>query len=291
MGEFGWGTAMSTMQRLLIRVAIALITAVQVPAVMGAVAGSASALQASYARLGPELESSPFGKPLVVTSKQASDRLEGNIHAVLGEPFERVRKGLGTVNGWCSLLILHPNITDCRLGNGNEITVYVSKNAVPVVFTYAAQSAASDYLHVRLHADEGPAGTSDFNIDVEAAPVDAQRTMLHLAYSHAFGVQARLAMRAYLSTFGRGKVGFTVVDHTPEGKPVYVGDVRGALERNAMRYYICVEAYLESLAVPPAEQIDHRLKTYSTYTERYPLQLREEEGYLDAKRKMARNVS
>ena len=35
----------------------------------------------------------------------------------------------------------------------------------------------------------------------------------------------------------------------------------------------------------------HRLKTYAGYTERYPLQLHEEDGYIEAKRKAARNVS
>ena len=47
------------------------------------------------------------------------------------------------------------------------------------------------------------------------------------------------------------KVGFTVVGHSPDGKPIYVDDFRGALERNAMRYYLCIEAYLTSLSAPP----------------------------------------
>ena len=98
-------------------------------------------------------------------------------------------------------------------------------------------------------------------------------------------------MRAYLSTVGRGKVGFTVVGHTPDGQPVYVSDLRGALERNAMRYYMCIEAYIESLSAPPGQQLERRLQAWYAYTERYPLQLREEDGYLDRKRRVARSIS
>lgn len=279
------------MRRVLVIAIAAVVTSASLPAAWAQPAGSAAAIRATYARLRSELDASPFGKPLTLTSKVASDRLEGNIHAVLDQPFERVRAGLGSIRGWCDLLILHPNITNCRVGSGSEITMYVGKSQAPVAFSYEAVANAADYLRVRLHADQGPAGTSDFQINIEAAPVDTQHTMLRLDYSHAYGMQARLAMRAYLSTYGRGKVGFTVIDRTPEGKPVYVGDVRGALERNAMRYYICVESYLASLAVPPAEQVDLRLTHWYAYTERYPLQLREEEGYLEAKRKIVRSIS
>ena len=279
-----------TTQRMLMFLTLAAMATIEIPAAV-ADAGSAAALQATHARLRPALDHSPFGKPLMLVSSQNNNRVEGNIDAVLDQPFERVRGGLGTINSWCDLLILHPNVTNCRLNGGNELTIYLGKSETAVSFTYEAVAASADYVHVRLHAERGPAGTSDYRVVVEAAPLDPQHTLLRLEYSHAYGLQARIAMRAYLSTFGRGKVGFTVVDRAPAGSAVYIGDVRGTLERNAMRYFICVETYVASLAEPPAQQLEHRLRAWYAYTQRYPLQLREDDGYLDAKRRIARNVS
>jgi hypothetical protein len=98
---------------------------------------------------------------------------------------------------------------------------------------------------------------------------------------------AKAALQIYLSTFGSDKVGFTVIGRTPDGQPIHVDDVRGAVERNTMRYYLAVEAYLGALSAPPAQQIEKRLANWFAATERYPLQLHElEQGeYFDMKRK------
>jgi hypothetical protein len=252
--------------------------------------GTAAALRASYAALQPKLEQSPFGKPLHLVSSESRDRLKGDIHAVVEQPFEKVRSGLSGAQSWCDLLLLHPNVTNCRV-NGKTIALSIGKQGTPAAFAFDVTASTADYLDVQLHADDGPIGTSDYRIDLEAAPLDERHTILHLVFSHAYGVQARLAMRAYLSTFGRGKVGFTVVGHDASGQPVYVDDFRGALERNAMRYYLCIEAYLDSLSAAPGQRFERRLQTWYAYTERYPLQLREEGDYLSLKRHLARSVN
>ena len=93
-------------------------------------------------------------------------------------------------------------------------------------------------------------------------------------------------MQGYFATSGRDKVGFSIVDRGPDGRPVYVDGARGAIERNAMRYYLAVEAYLHSLKAPPQERVETRLREWFAAAERYP-QLREElrrEEYLRMKR-------
>ena len=94
-------------------------------------------------------------------------------------------------------------------------------------------------------------------------------------------------MQGYLSTIGSGKVGFSVVDRLPDGRPVYVGNMRGVIERNTMRYYLAIDTYLGSLALPPAERVERRLRDWYAATERYPRQLHEMErdDYLAMKRK------
>ena len=49
----------------------------------------------------------------------------------------------------------------------------------------------------------------------------------------------------------RCALGFTIVEHKSDGTPVYAGNVRGVIERNAMRYYLAIDAYLAALSLPP----------------------------------------
>src|SRR6185295_10225999 len=119
-----------------------------------------------------------------------------------------------------------------------------------------------DYFAVNLFAETGPLSTSDYHIVLEAAPLDAGKTIVHLTYSYAYGVAGRLAMQAYLATIGRGKVGFTIAGKLPNGAPDYIGGVRGVVERNTMRYFLAIDAYLAALAVPAPEQFEKRLQNW-----------------------------
>jgi hypothetical protein len=104
---------------------------------------------------------------------------------------------------------------------------------------------------VNLSADEGPLGTRDLRITVAAMPADDGKTFLRLSYSYGFGAMARVAMQAYLRTIAHDKVGFTVVGKEVDGEPHFVGGMRGVVERNTMRYYLAIEAYLGALSAPP----------------------------------------
>jgi hypothetical protein len=256
--------------------------------------GSAAALQAAYAKHRAEMAHNKFGVPLRLESRQTSDTLQGDIHALLDQPFDKVESALATPQNWCDILILHPNVRKCRSSTGGSegapsLSVGLGRNELPVEFSYHA-AKAPQYLDVRLEAPTGPLGTTDYRIRLEAAPADAGHTILHLTYSHRYGLRARLAMQAYFSTLGRGKVGFTVVGRDPQGQPIYIGDLRGGLERNAMRYYASIESYLFSLDAPPGDRLEKRLRHWYAYTERYPLQLEERAGYLDDKRSEAREM-
>ena len=127
----------------------------------------------------------------------------------------------------------------------------------------AAQAAA---------ADTGPFSTRDYRIQLQAIPLaGGSQTFLHLRYSYGIGIAARLAMQGYLATLGSGKVGFT------RAGSGYIGGMRGAVERNTMRYYLAIDAYLASLAAPPAQQRAKRLDTWFDATEQYARQLHEVE--------------
>ena len=136
-------------------------------------------------------------------------------------------------------------------------------------------AAQPDYLQVVLEADNGPMSTRDYRITLEAVALDAQRSFLHLSYSYAYGMAARVAMQGYLATLARDKVGFSVVKPKARGRARYIGGMRGVVERNTMRYYLAVEAYLGALSAPPAARLEKRLNDWHSASERFPLQLHE----------------
>jgi len=63
--------------------------------------------------------------------------------------------------------------------------------------------------------------------------------------------------------------------------------MRGVVERNTMRYYLAIEAFLGALSVPPQARLEKRLRDWFAAAERYPRQLHEKERdeYLKMKRR------
>jgi len=263
-------------------------------------AQDAGALTARHTALQGQLASNPFGQPLVLESTDDSGTLRGDIYATVDHSFGRVGPALRDVNDWCDILILHQNVKRCRaagLPAADTLSLDIGRkfdqaaaDAHPFEFLFRVARSTPDYLHATLTADEGPMGTSDYRIDLEVVALDSQHSFVHLAYSYAYGTLASVAMQGYLATIGRDKVGFTIVGRNGDGSPVYTGGTRGVVERNTMRYYLAIEAYLAALAVRPEAQLETRLAGWYERVERYPAQLHELErdDYLAMKRKEAR---
>lgn len=260
-------------------------------------AQDAEALRARHEALRAELADNQFGRPLHVESSGASGRQEGEIFAAIETPYGTVGPALERMEHWCDILLLPVNVKYCEssAGTADTLSIFVARKpydpldeAYRVDFSYQAAAASADYLHVALRSPSGPFGTRDYRISLQAAPLDARRTFLHMSYSYRPGIAARMAMRFYLATSGRDKVGFSVVDRLPDGRPVYVDGVRGVVERNTMRYYLAVEAYLGALNEPRGQRLEKRLRDWHAAIERYP-QLRELEleEYLELKRREA----
>jgi hypothetical protein len=234
-------------------------------------------------------ESTAFQEPIRVQSLQSSGALEGTLYAVVDRPFATFRSALADPVAWCRVLILDPNVHRCRVqpygasAAATGVEVGFGRNDTAVAFAYRTVAQSPDYVHVRLGAATGPFGTRDYVIGFEAAALDATHTVVRLAFAQRFGLGARLAMLAYFNTVGRGKAGFSIVDRDAAGRPVYVSDLRGGLERNLVRYHFAILAYLDSLSAPGERQPEQRVRTWLAYTERYPLQLHEEAGYFERK--------
>ena len=262
-------------------------------------AGAPARLALRYAALKESLRDNALRRPLHMDSTQGADSASGEIYALVDSPFAIAGAALASAPQWCDIMMLHLNTKACALApEGARTTLHVmigrkydqpAADAYPVDFAFRVVAATVNYLQVRLTAAEGPIGTRDYLILLEAVPADGARTFIRLSYSYGYGFAGRMAMMAYLGTVGRDKVGFSVVGKEPGGQPRYVGGVRGIVERNTMRYYLAIESYLGALAVAPAARLEKGLGDWFTAIEGYPRQLHEMERgeYLDMKRNEA----
>jgi hypothetical protein len=241
--------------------------------------GSAT-LKEKHAQLRAKLERNAFGRPLHLDSAEASGAMRGDVHAVLEHPFRRVAEGLATASQWCQVLTLPFNVQRCESDGGQALALSIGRTpqspleeATRIGFRYSVPARSADYLQVRLAAPAGPLGTSDYLITFAATALDERRTLVHMHYGYRHGAMSKMAMQAYLSTSGAGKVGFTA------------NGMRGVMERNTMRYFLAIDAYLDSLAAPRDRRLRARLDKWFGATERYAKQLREmsREEYLALK--------
>lgn len=262
---------------------------------------SAAALLDKHAALAQPLARNPFGRPLVLESQEANNRVTGHAYAVLDFPFNSVSAQFKNPHQWCEVMILHLNTKYCRasgpaantaLAGIQTLKVSIGKktpqslsDASTLSFQFNLADASSNFMAVNLTSREGPVGTSDYRMTLQAAALPGGKTFVHLSYAYSYGLAGKLAMQSYLSTIGRSKVGFTPVAQK-DGHHELVGGMRGTVERNTMRYYLAMEALMVSLQEPAPEQVGKRLDYWFAATEQYPEQLHEIEraSYMSMKR-------
>lgn len=252
-------------------------------------AQDAGTLRARHAALQEHLSNNPFGRSLHVESSTSGNAQKGEIYAVIEKPYGAVAAALARPAHWCDILTLQVNIKGCE-ASAETLSAFITRNARDPAdsahrmdFRFDVRAKRADYLDVALNARSGPVGTRDYEMRLEAAPLDSRRTFMHMSYAYTLGAMARFAMDAYLAGAGRDKFGFSVVERLTDGSPVYVDGMRGVVERSAMRYYLGVEAFLES------PDLEARLRHWYAATARHP-QLKEvvsAEEYVEIKRKDA----
>lgn len=244
---------------------------------------SAQALRATHQRLSDRLDKSSFGRPVQLDSMETADGLQGDVYAVVEHPLAEISTALKGSAHWCEVLTLHINNRRCSTASGPQgremLTLYVVRRydkpidqAFELPFVYRVASVTPEHLMVELSAESGPLGTSNYRVTLEAVALDERKSFLHFSYSYDHNTMVRLGTMAYLATFGSDKVGFTVLGKTPEGQSDYIRGLRGLVERNAMRYFLTLDAYLSA---PGPEQADRRQRRWFAAAEQYPRQLHE----------------
>jgi len=257
---------------------------------------SATLLHARYSTLQQALGDTEFGRPIRLESTDFDGSVTGDVYAVLDFPFAAASDALSPAANWCDVLLLHFNIKYCQptwTGDANVLDVAIGrkydqplKRAYRVNFVYGIETQTPEFLHVRLTSNTGPLNTRNYRIVLQAVSLGGERTFIHLSYAYDYGIVSKYAMKAYLGTIGRKKVGFSEVGNDANGQVRYIRGMRGAVERNAMRYFLAIEAFLGTLTVPQHDRWEQRLIHWFDAVERYPRQLHEmdREEYLAMKR-------
>jgi hypothetical protein len=237
----------------------------------------------TYHRNMAKLERNSFGFPLFLESFEQDDRVNVDVYGIFDYPFSSVVNVLKVPANWCDIVSLHPNVKVCtykELTGVWLLTFYIGRKVYQppedtrqVIYRYRNIGQHQRYLDIILSADEGPFGTKDHRMRFEALPLDGGRTFVHVSYSYNNSVALRLAEKAYFATLGWGKVGFTVTGADRNGKPVYIGGPRGAIERNAVRYYFAIQAFMNTLRYPEESRFSMRISEWYDLTNRYRKQL------------------
>lgn len=263
------------------RILVSLLASLAFMIAGDAYAEEGGTLKQRHAALREPLEKSPFGRPLHLDSREGGGLLKGDVHAVVRHPFRKVRDALGEARQWCAVLTLPFNVQKCE-ARGDALSVFIGRKpdspieaATRLDLRFSVLERGDDLLRVQLVAPKGPAGTHDYRIVFEAAPVEDGATFVHLGYGYGYGALSRMAVQAYLMTSGADKVGFSAEGHDAKGNPRLVGGMRGVLERNTMRYFLAIEAFLDSLDVPADARHRTRLEKWFAAVDRHPRQLRE----------------
>ena len=237
----------------------------------------------AYHRNMTRLETNNLGLPLVVESFEKDDKVHVDVYGIFDHPFSTIVNVIKVPANWCAIVSLPPNIKACtckELNGAWLLTFYLGrkeyqppKDARQMICRYRKVEQQEGYLDIMLAADQGPFGTKAHKMRFEALALDRGKTFVHVSYAYSDSVALRLASKIYFATLGRSKVGFTVTGIGKNGKPVYIGGPRGAVERNAVRYYFAIQSFMDTLRYPEDNRFGMRLSEWYALTIRYRAQL------------------
>jgi hypothetical protein len=276
-----------TLRRLLYRLLCPLVATLLSVAGSVTTAGSVGQgeelLRSIYQSNVAKLQNNSYGLPLLVESSEQDDRAQVHVYGVFDYPFGSVVSMLTVPANWCAIVALSPNVKACthRSAPGDQLlTMYLGRKvyqpphkARQVVSHFRTVVQQPEYLDVMLTAEKGPFGTRDHQLRFEAMPLDGRRTFAHVSYAYSESAALRLAEQAYFATIGRSKIGFTVTGTDTAGNPVHIGGRRGALERNAGRYYFAIQAFMNTVRHGEARRFAMRISTWYDLASRFKKQL------------------
>lgn len=237
-------------------------------------------------------------KDIHVRSEKTGNIIKADIYAITVNNFDDLYNAVSRPDSWCEFVPLHLNIKCCTYTQRSQptVTFYAGRkfyespeDSYKLKYRFEIVKHESGKFRVRLTSEDGPLGTSDYIIIVEALLFENE-TLLHMGISHKTCFISRAATLGYLSTIGKDKVGFSIVEQK-DGNPVYIKGLEGIIERNVMRYFLALSIYLDTLSLVSAERFIQRAEAWYELTEQYATQLHEldKQEYMEVKQKEHKN--
>ncbi len=256
----------------------------------------------TYRRIEARLVRNSFGSPLYLESSDEGGRLHVDVYGIFDHSFSSILDVLKAPANWCDIALLHPNVKTCtyrELPDSWRLTFYIGRKVFyqspadthQYSYQYRSVEQRQDYLDIVLSAADGPFGTKNHRMRFEASPLEDGRTFVHVSYTYFHNFSVRLASLLYFATLGHGKAGFTVDGTDSSGNPVYISGPRGAMERNAVRYYFAIQSFMDTLHYPEESRFTMRVRQWHNLTSRFRKQLfdLEKKDYLAIKTAEHRN--
>ena len=283
------------------RALIAILLLSACPVITSASSPEHQQLVSRYQEFSANLKPVVTTMPLHISSVEVDGRLDVDVFGVINQPFQRVAASLAAPRSVCEFLLLNLNVKACTykgIGDAASLKIYVAgKGYTPpyrslsIEPLHQVSKRSPDYMAMALDAQKGIMGSSNYHVLTEVAPYQ-QRTLVRVSSSYQGSRISNMATQAYLRTFARDKIGFSVTGFDTQGKPVYIKGLQAVIERNVVRSYMALQAYLEhSQKRNRPEQFEQRIHRWYDLTETYAMQLREveRERYFYNKRREYRN--
>lgn len=235
------------------------------------------------------------GLPLHARVSVAGNVVDGTVLAILAHRPEQVMALLDNVRGWCGFILLHPNVKACAgepAAERQRMVLYAgTKHYQPVElsrpqrYDLRLERRESGVFALRLSPAPTPPADGAGFVLMEMVALEDGRTGLRAQFRQALGAGTRALAAGYFVTLGRDKVGFSAAGVDAEGKPVLVGGLTGAIERNVVRHFLAIETLLAARAGGGDMPLEGRLAHWFALAERHARQLHEMDRaeYLDIK--------
>ncbi|HUK99906.1 MAG TPA: hypothetical protein VLX29_03535 [Nitrospirota bacterium] len=202
-----------------------------------------------------------------------------DIYGTVKYPFAIVENDLLIPANWCRIVLSHPNIRACTYMKVNDtwlLNIYnVDKFSEPLSdaykmkFFYSVSKLKADYFDFALAAQDGPSYTKNHHIGFEAIPLGNDMTFIHFRYSFGYSTLGYYLMKL----FSGAKIGFSIIGTNGAGNPIYVNELRGAVERDVVCHYFAILAYLDTRKDPSNQRFERRISQWYDLTVPFKEQL------------------
>lgn len=262
-----------------------------------------NSLNKRYHAIKKYLDQSKFETPIYIHSTASKISLKGEVYGLIHNPditFEQLEKAFSNYKNWCDFIPLHLNLKACiyqRINKQRYLIFYAGRkfyqapeDVYQIRYRFRLVTTSNNYFNVILNAPRGPAGTSNYLLQLEVMKIE-DKILFRVISSYSSSRRSRFGTTIYLHTKGKHKIGFTVVGVDSDGKPIYVRGIKGVVERNVIRYFLAGKAFMATRKLPQDKRYKALLQYWFKETEKYHQQLYEmsKKEYLKTKLRERQN--